>query len=320
MKNSLSLSVPKPCSEKWENFKPAGNGAYCGSCSKVVVDFTTMSDAEVMAFFRKPHSKTCGRFKLEQLKTYDPIATPKVHPGYKFLRAGLMSLMLTMATRPSTAMNSMISTEQTVNVSQAHAVRGIVVDAENTPLPGVNVVKKGTPVGTTTDVNGKFTFPEQLENGEVLIFSLIGPVVEYTVSDDEDVTIVIGNDNVTVLGDGATDDLYGEKLVKGTVTDEDDKTPLPGIDVHLKGTSIGTQTDEHGEFLFPQSLNEGDVLEFSFIGYRTKEYKIKSTDSFAIEVNMTMNMEVLGELVLGGAVAGVDMKPHGLFAWLRRIF
>lgn len=42
-------------------------GRFCSSCKKIVVDFTGMSDRELVAFFKKPSGSLCGRFNQEQL-------------------------------------------------------------------------------------------------------------------------------------------------------------------------------------------------------------------------------------------------------------
>ena len=52
-------------------------------------------------------------------------------------------------------------------------VSGTVTDENNLPLPGVNVLEKGTTNGTATDVSGKFTLNVEGENS-VLVFSFIG--------------------------------------------------------------------------------------------------------------------------------------------------
>ncbi len=63
------ILIPKPCHEKWEEMTPHGNGSFCGQCSKVVVDFTAMSDDEVQNYFMaNAHQKLCGRFKTEQIE------------------------------------------------------------------------------------------------------------------------------------------------------------------------------------------------------------------------------------------------------------
>jgi TonB-dependent starch-binding outer membrane protein SusC len=52
------------------------------------------------------------------------------------------------------------------------AVTGIVNDSQGNPMPGVNIIKKGTTVGTSTDVDGKFSIEALPE--DVLVFSFIG--------------------------------------------------------------------------------------------------------------------------------------------------
>ncbi|MBK7884190.1 MAG: hypothetical protein IPJ81_10640 [Chitinophagaceae bacterium] len=62
------INIPKPCHEKWSEMIPQGQGAFCGQCSKVVVDFTKMSDDEVQNYFiQHAHEKLCGRFNQQQV-------------------------------------------------------------------------------------------------------------------------------------------------------------------------------------------------------------------------------------------------------------
>jgi hypothetical protein len=47
---------------------PVERGAYCRSCSKEVMDFTAMSDNELLHYFEKgQHQSSCGRFRNDQL-------------------------------------------------------------------------------------------------------------------------------------------------------------------------------------------------------------------------------------------------------------
>ncbi len=69
--------------------------------------------------------------------------------------------------------------------------------------------------------------------------------------------------------------------VTGTVTDQSG-LPIPGVNVLVKGTSNGTQTDFDGKFKL--SAKEGQKLVFSFLGMKTQEVsasssmKVKMTD------------------------------------------
>ena len=88
-----------------------------------------------------------------------------------------------------------------------------------------------------------------------------------------------------------------DRTVSGTVLDGDSKEPLPGVNVVIKGTSIGTTTDGDGKY----SLNvpdEGGVLVFSFIGYATQEAIIENRT--VIDVAMVADITSLDEVVVVG--------------------
>ncbi|NEV94779.1 TonB-dependent receptor [Psychroflexus sp. YR1-1] len=72
------------------------------------------------------------------------------------------------------------------------------------------------------------------------------------------------------------------KTVSGTVTD-DSGLPLPGANVLVKGTSIGTQTDFDGAYAIEASPNQ--QLEFSYIGFNTQTIRVG--DQTEINVQMT---------------------------------
>ncbi|MCB0847413.1 MAG: hypothetical protein KDE26_29385, partial [Bacteroidetes bacterium] len=62
MNRKINLTITKPCSEQFENFQPTHAGGFCQSCQKEVIDFTQMSDREILLYFENRSQKTCGRF------------------------------------------------------------------------------------------------------------------------------------------------------------------------------------------------------------------------------------------------------------------
>lgn len=48
---------------------------------------------------------------------------------------------------------------------------------------------------------------------------------------------------------------------------------LPGVSVVVKGTTNGTTTDLNGVFKL-ENVKPNDVLQFSFIGYKTQTVKV----------------------------------------------
>ena len=67
MSRKIQLSIPKPCHEDWNAMTPAASGRFCASCSKEVIDFSDMSDAQLIQFFKEPRGSVCGRFQQQQL-------------------------------------------------------------------------------------------------------------------------------------------------------------------------------------------------------------------------------------------------------------
>lgn len=86
-----------------------------------------------------------------------------------------------------------------------------------------------------------------------------------------------------------------EKRVTGKVTDE--AGPLPGVNVLIKGTTIGTSTDANGEFTITVSSDK-DVLVFTFIGYTTVEEQVGAKT--ALNISMTSDAQQLTEVVVVG--------------------
>ncbi|MDO6602828.1 TonB-dependent receptor [Arenibacter palladensis] len=68
--------------------------------------------------------------------------------------------------------------------------------------------------------------------------------------------------------------------ISGTITDQDG-TPLPGANILEKGTTNGTQTDFDGNFLIRVS-NEYAILQFSYLGFTTKEVNLAGETSLSI--------------------------------------
>jgi hypothetical protein len=199
MKRDLNLSVPAPCHEKWENFTPEAGGGFCGACKKTVVDFTKMSDRQLLEYLQNKPVHTCGRFRPDQLKTYVFDHSSSVHPGFALLKAGVVGLFVMLAGRPVTAQSipDKAATEVTQypeNTPEKNSggmqereftFKGIVRINGNPdePLPGANVLLKGTTEAITADEDGRFVFPRKLKAGDVLVISFIGMITqEYTVS------------------------------------------------------------------------------------------------------------------------------------------
>lgn len=118
----------------------------------------------------------------------------------------------------------------------------------------------------------------------------------HTLSEDTGTEFNVVNRSITVIK--PIRDLNNSELIapiKGKVLDENGN-PLPGATVLVKGTTIGTTTDFDGEFSI--DLNPGDILEISYIGYRTVEITYSNQANFEISLEPAATM--LDDIVLIG--------------------
>lgn len=64
---SLQVDVPHPCTENWGNMQSIEGGRFCERCCKKVIDFSFMSDEEVLRIVEKYGNGLCGRYREDQL-------------------------------------------------------------------------------------------------------------------------------------------------------------------------------------------------------------------------------------------------------------
>ena len=88
-----------------------------------------------------------------------------------------------------------------------------------------------------------------------------------------------------------------EIKINGTVTNVDDGSAIPGVNVHEKGTNNGTVTDLNGKYEI-SIKDEKSILTFSYIGFLTEEIVVKSKRE--IDVVLTAEQPALEEVVVAG--------------------
>ena len=88
-----------------------------------------------------------------------------------------------------------------------------------------------------------------------------------------------------------------EIIITGQVTTQAEGAGLPGVNVLVKGTSVGTVTDVEGRYSL-EVTNEDGTLVFSSIGYITQEVAINGRT--VIDVGLVEDIQSLEELVVVG--------------------
>ncbi|MCP9200068.1 TonB-dependent receptor [Gramella sp. GC03-9] len=90
-------------------------------------------------------------------------------------------------------------------------------------------------------------------------------------------------------------EITDQQTVSGTVTDQN-AVPMPGVNVFIKGTNTGTQTDFDGNYSL--DAPQGATLVFSYVGYQTNEIVVG--ESNVIDVRLEEDASQLDEIVVLG--------------------
>lgn len=198
MSKKIHLTIPEPCHEDWNKMTPVQQGRFCGSCQKQVTDFTGMSDAQLIAFFKKPSTgSVCGRFMPDQLQR-DVIVPRKRIPWIKYffqfaLPAFLISTKVSAQGKVRMVVGDTILTTENKSIKKQETIirteekksiiTGRVVDEMGEGIAFASVIIKGTGTGTASDNAGYFSLAIPAKQPKIiLVNSSVGfEVTEHTI-------------------------------------------------------------------------------------------------------------------------------------------
>jgi len=153
--HTFGVSIPVPCHENWDLMSPHEQGKYCMVCSKAVIDFTHMTDTEIIRAIQQSSQTICGRLDEQQLDSLRPkYQLPKKMKVFLYALAVAFLIELpseVFAQTPSDTISS--------NLLQSGEINGRVTDEKGQPMDFATVqvfendVKVG---GAKTDINGRF--------------------------------------------------------------------------------------------------------------------------------------------------------------------
>lgn len=207
-------------------------------------------------------------------------------------------------------------------------VTGIVTDNNGQPLPGVNVIVKGTKTGTTTDINGNYEITAN--DGDVLVFSYLGfETKEFTVTSG-DITLnitlheggvslsevlVSANKRVQTVMETpmAVQALSGNKLKEMGVRDLSEAINLvPGATETISSSIGERQFQIRGVAQLTGDATVGyylDEASYNFFGGFYAPVS-RSFDMNRIEVLRGPQSTLYGGGAMGGVIKFVPNKPN----------
>jgi len=143
------------------------------------------------------------------------------------------------------------------------------------------------------DARKKVNFTSQDKRLEDVLYDLFDEKIDFSVIGKQIVLKPVEDPLTEVKNPGSR--RYAVQ-VSGRVSDPDG-TSIPGVNILVKGTTLGTATDTDGRYsiLVP---NENDVLVFSFIGYIAQEVAVNNRTT--IDVTLIADIQELSEVVVVG--------------------
>ncbi|MEQ6125224.1 carboxypeptidase-like regulatory domain-containing protein [Pseudotenacibaculum sp. MALMAid0570] len=178
----FEIKIPKPCHEDWNKMSPTEKGKFCASCKKVVVDFTQMTDQQLVNKIQN-NSNLCGRFKKEQLDK-----ELAVNSASNFSKVAASVALVAMLGNSELAysqgapvkvekvqLKPNANTSKSLIKKDSLVIEGNVADISG-GLPGVAIILKGTTIGVETDLDGNFIFKinKKIHKNDTLVFSYLG--------------------------------------------------------------------------------------------------------------------------------------------------
>lgn len=159
----MSFSVPAPCSKSWVAMTPTADGRHCSICQHEVVDFSGMTEAQVLAWLDQPGTGiVCGFFRARQF------ASPTVPRWRRWLVATVALLGLKpLLTNEAAAFSPLRPIARATEQADAYAtapegqvtIRGRVLDnSTGLGVSGAEIFIADTKYGAVTDEQGNFSF------------------------------------------------------------------------------------------------------------------------------------------------------------------
>ena len=89
-----------------------------------------------------------------------------------------------------------------------------------------------------------------------------------------------------------------ETIIVGEVVNEVTGEAIPNVNIHFRGTKVGTTSDEHGNYALRVDMQEKAQLVFSAVGYYTQRYDIEPGVMAGLQVAMREKAALLTEVVI----------------------
>ena len=109
-KPNYIIKINKPCQENWDEMTQNDKGKHCAVCAKTVVDFSKLSDNQVIKLIENSKGEVCGHFNKTQLNRALTQTNEQTNPFLYQILAGALLLSSCDTTPKETPNIEVVST------------------------------------------------------------------------------------------------------------------------------------------------------------------------------------------------------------------
>ena len=194
---------------------PVEKGKYCALCEKTVIDFSGMSDAQLVAFFRSHTGNMCGRFAKDQLDRSIEIPRKRIPWLRYFFQVAIPAFLVTAKAaaqgKVRVGVETHVLNRDTTDVpvkdnenekKKGRVVTGLVTDSVGNPIAGATVHLMGTRIGTSTRSDGRFQLEVGTNGGHITVSSITyaSKIIDIT-TNKEDLYIQLDESTIGLVGE-----------------------------------------------------------------------------------------------------------------------
>lgn len=152
---SSSVHIPKPCSVGPQALTPTGAGWHCARCQTEIIDFTRLSETEVVTYLAERRGqRVCAAIQT-------PLV-PQQPRRPKGVRRWLLAVAVLLGWQSAEALPQPPPNQPFLRLASGReriVIRGVVLDDSlNVPVAGARLFIKGTKYGAVTNEKGEFSF------------------------------------------------------------------------------------------------------------------------------------------------------------------
>ena len=326
---NIQLSIPEPCHQNWDTMTPTQQGRFCNACAKQVVDFSSMSDSQVLNYFSNiKNEKVCGRAYPDQLERaiiLPKYPTKKIFWYWNYITMLFLFFSKTNSTKaqggvkivtqlqpnktkPVDINNALQGRVGGMVINKNNIIKGKITDEAGDPIAGASVNIKGTKSALATDANGFYSIRVN-DNSDILVITSLGfqrKEIRLPAINTFDIVLTkmetqLMGDIIIVAGMISTDENYLEAanpkhIAVLEVKDNATLLPINKASVIIKRVGYyktdSVLTDKKGIYKL-KKINEDETCTVKIIadGYKEEIKEIKGRDFDERKITMQIFLE-----------------------------